>query len=481
MPGLEGTTLGHHRLKRLIGRGGMATVYLGVDEHLRREVAIKVVHQGHDEHFQRFQREAETIGPLTHEHILPVFEYGQQGPWHYLVMPYMRHGTLDDRLRKSGPLGQREAGLILEQIASALQFAHDRGILHRDIKPSNILLRDDSYAYLADFGIAKAQQQESHLTQTGFFMGTPGYIAPEVADEPASPRSDTYALGVVLYQMLTGRLPFQGDTPTATLLKQMQEAPPRPSSLNPAIPPALDAVVLRALERDPRRRFQKPQALATAYKQAIEEGHSQRIHLTPASSSWADERTEQVPLPPKPVAARPSRSRPLMLAAGGGLMLLILLFWSIMQFASQSKNPMVQTPTTHANASVQPSPTISPSVTADACSGQVSLQDKAQILTRDKVCTAAKTLPYKVTIYTTKASAKGKPGGDDIAQSLVTSPQMIVIVIQLDSAKPGHGDSTPRAHISIAGGDAVSISDSQYHDALDAFNQVVDEGGDYTE
>src|SRR6266849_3183126 len=156
MAGLEGRTLGHHRLKHLLGRGGMAEVYLAHDHHLFRDVAIKVVHSSRLDHFARFRREAEIVGPLAHDHILPVFEYGEQDGWHYLVMPYAAHGTLADLLKQKGALSREEAGILLEQIASALHFAHKRGVLHRDIKPSNILLREPSYAYLADFGIAKS-------------------------------------------------------------------------------------------------------------------------------------------------------------------------------------------------------------------------------------------------------------------------------------------------------------------------------------
>src|SRR5579859_7121736 len=205
MPGLEGRTFGHHHLKRLLGSGGMAEVYLARDEHLFRDVAIKVVHTSRMDHFARFRREAEIIGPLAHAHILPVFEYGEEADWHYLVMPYAACGTLDDVLSRKGAFSPEEAVVLLEQIASALQFAHERGILHRDIKPSNILLRDESYAYLADFGIAKAQDERPGLTQVGVVIGTPEYMAPELLEVPASPSSDIYALGIVLYQMLTGK------------------------------------------------------------------------------------------------------------------------------------------------------------------------------------------------------------------------------------------------------------------------------------
>src|SRR5258708_16117849 len=161
---LEGKTLGRYQLQRRIGQGGMAEVYLAYDEHLRREIAVKIVHRGRTDALARFQREIGTLAPLTHEHILPVYDYGQEGPCHYLIMPYISYGTLADRLRTRGSFSPIEAGSLLEQIADALQYAHDCGILHRDIKPSNILLRDDSYAYLADFGLAKSLEQETSLT-----------------------------------------------------------------------------------------------------------------------------------------------------------------------------------------------------------------------------------------------------------------------------------------------------------------------------
>ncbi len=268
MPGLEGTKLGRYHLQERLGHGGMSEVYLAYDELMHRDIAIKVMSSGHTDYIERFQREAEAVGNLQHNHILPAFDYGQQERWHYLVMPYINHGSLSDLLDK-GPVTLEHAGEILSQIADALQHAHEHGILHRDIKPSNILLLDDHYAYLADFGLAKAIDGSGSVTHTGVLMGTPEYMAPELADGHASTSSDLYALGILLYQMVTGRLPFTGETALAVYLRQMHEQPVSPSRLNTAISQDLEQVILRALDKDPRRRFQTPNNLAQAYLEAV--------------------------------------------------------------------------------------------------------------------------------------------------------------------------------------------------------------------
>lgn len=267
--GLEGTTLGRYYLEQRLGQGGMSEVYLAHDERMNRRVAIKVVSGTHTGYLERFQREAEAIGRLYHDHVLPAYDYGDEQPWHYLVMPYIEYGTLRDLIAE-GPLSLEDAGEMLEQIASALQFAHDNGIVHRDIKPSNILLRDRHHAYLADFGLAKELEGGSTLTQVGALLGTPEYMAPDLAEGPATTSSDIYALGILLYQMLTGYLPFTGETPIAVYWKQIRDQPPPPSSLNPAIPPAIDRVVLHALEKDPRHRFKRAIGLSRAYNHAVQ-------------------------------------------------------------------------------------------------------------------------------------------------------------------------------------------------------------------
>jgi eukaryotic-like serine/threonine-protein kinase len=251
-----------------VGRGGMSEVYLAFDEHTQHSVAVKVVSSSHADYIERFHREAEAISNLHHAHILQALDYGEQEPWHYLVMPYIQMGTLRDRLLQ-GPLSLEDTGALLEQIASALQFAHDQGIIHRDIKPSNILLRDNHYAYLADFGLAKSLDGGDTITQTGNLMGTPEYMAPELTEGPATTSSDLYALGILIYEMVTGQVPFSAETPIAVYWKQLRDQPVPPSQINPAIPPSIEHVILRALDKVPHRRYSSPNELAQAYIEAL--------------------------------------------------------------------------------------------------------------------------------------------------------------------------------------------------------------------
>lgn len=264
MSGLEGTTLDHYLLQRRLGHGGMADVYLAYDSATDQDVAIKVLSGNQTTYLERFRREAEAIDKLQHKHILPVYDYGDQEPWHYLVMPYITAGTLSDLL-DDGPLSLQQADDILDQIASALQFAHDHGIIHRDIKPSNILLGENTYIFLADFGLAKAIEGTNELTQTGVLLGTPEYMAPDLADGPATTSSDIYALGILLYQMVTGRVPFSADTPVAVYWKQIRDQPLPPSRVNPELSLAIDSVLMRVLDKNPLRRYQSARALAKAF------------------------------------------------------------------------------------------------------------------------------------------------------------------------------------------------------------------------
>jgi serine/threonine protein kinase len=247
----------------------MSEVYLGYDRRVKRRVAIKVLYSSDEPFVRRFEREALAIGTLSHNHILPLYDFGEQRPWYYLVMPYIDGGTLRDYLLKRNVLTIEEAGSFLDQIASALQHAHDYGVVHRDVKPSNILLRSDGYAYLADFGLAKAKMEVDCLSYGGTMIGTPEYMAPELSNGANDHRSDIYSLGIILYQMLTGRVPFMADSPVAVTLKHLQIQPTPPTQINSIIPASIEAVMLKALAKDPGDRYQQARLLAADYRKAL--------------------------------------------------------------------------------------------------------------------------------------------------------------------------------------------------------------------
>lgn len=291
MKGIEGLTLGRYELRRRIAQGGMAEVYLGYDRRVRRQVAVKVLY-GRDEPFvRRFEREALAVGALSHNHILPLYDFGEQSPWYYLVMPYVDGCTLRDYLFRQKRLTLEEAASFLNQIASALQYAHDHGVVHRDVKPSNILLRSDGYAYLVDFGLAKAMQSAEVLTSAGAMVGTPEYMAPEQSNGLSDYRSDIYSLGIILYQMLTGQLPFLAESPVAVSLKHIQSIPISPRTLNSTIPPAIEEVILKAMAKSPEERYQAARDLSTAFWKALQHELCQD---TPATHTQQAEQSESV-------------------------------------------------------------------------------------------------------------------------------------------------------------------------------------------
>ncbi|HLX57024.1 MAG TPA: serine/threonine-protein kinase [Ktedonobacteraceae bacterium] len=261
---------GRYRLLKSLRRGGMSEVFLAYDERTQQRVAIKLVMGYGSDWRKRLQSEVRILRKLSHQHILPLLDNGLAGRYYYLVMPYMERGNLRERL-VGGKMTREEAGVILDQLAGALQYVHERGIVHRDIKASNVLLdtADATHVYLADFGLATIPEEGSDITQTGCLIGTPEYMAPELAYMSESASSDIYALGILLYQMLTGRLPFTGTAPLSIYWKHIREQPAPPSALIPEMPPAVEAVILRALDKDPQRRFPGAQAMALAYANAL--------------------------------------------------------------------------------------------------------------------------------------------------------------------------------------------------------------------
>jgi serine/threonine protein kinase len=260
-------TVDHYYIERALAKGGMSEVYLAQDLRTHQIVAMKVVRKSTGEYYERFRREAQAMAKLRQPHILPALDYGDYGQWSYMITPYIEYGTLSRRI-VAGPMPLEEVSHLLEQIAGALQFAHDNGILHRDIKSSNVLLRDGHYAYLTDFGLVKSIEDEYSLTRSGFLIGTPEYMAPELVEDPATPASDIYALGVLLYQMVTGTVPFKGTNPVNIVMKHLRELPPPPSKFTANATPDVERVILQTLEKDPARRFHSAKALSNAFYQA---------------------------------------------------------------------------------------------------------------------------------------------------------------------------------------------------------------------
>jgi len=260
MSSLIGQFLGRYHILEQLGEGGMATVYKAYDTRLERDVAVKVIlpqRKFSETFLKRFEREAKALARLSHPNIVKVLDCGEQDGLPFLVMEYLPGGTLKQKLGK--PLDWQGAACLLIPIAHALEYAHQQKIVHRDVKPANILLTQSGEPMLTDFGIAKILESEEtvDLTGTGVGIGTPEYMAPEQGlGQPVDARTDIYALGTVLYEMVTGRKPYRADTPMAVLLKKATEPLPRPTQFVPGLPEALERVLLKALARDPQNRYQ---------------------------------------------------------------------------------------------------------------------------------------------------------------------------------------------------------------------------------
>ena len=270
MTDLFGQYLGRYYLSERLGEGGMAVVYKAHDTRLERDVAIKIIRRGAfptdalDEVLKRFEREAKSLAKLSHPNIVKVHDYGEHEGSPYLVMEYMPGGTLRKLLGK--PIPWQIALRLLLPVARGVEYAHQRGIVHRDIKPANILITESGDPMLSDFGIAKLFEadQTTHLTGTGMLVGTPEYMAPEQWDGKSNPQSDLYSLGIVLYEMVTGRKPYIADTPVSLLLKQATEPLPSPHQFVADLPEATESLLVKSLARDLRDRFADMKTLIRA-------------------------------------------------------------------------------------------------------------------------------------------------------------------------------------------------------------------------
>jgi serine/threonine protein kinase len=279
---LCGTVLGTCTLQKVIGRGGVGAVFLAQQSRPRRQVAVKVLlpitelQPGqHKAFLNRFRRETDAAASLDHPNIMPVHEYGEREGLAYLVMPYISGGTLRDELEAEGRLPLLRIVLYLEQIAAALDHAHERGVIHRDIKPANILMTPEKRLLLTDFGLVKiitdGAPPSNPLSEIGMPMGTPDYMSPEqVVGKKIDTRADIYSLGVLVYHMVTGTVPFKGDIPMKVALQHLQAPPPLPHTMRPDLPSAAEQVILRALAKKPDDRYACARDMASAFRLALE-------------------------------------------------------------------------------------------------------------------------------------------------------------------------------------------------------------------
>ena len=255
---------GRYELGEVLGSGGMATVYRGTDRVLNRPVAVKVLspeYAGDGDFVGRFRREAQAAAKLNDPGVVAVYDSGSDGGRHYIVMELVEGTTLADQLAEDGSVDPRRAAQIAERVAAALQFAHDNGLVHRDIKPGNVMLTPSGDVKVMDFGIARATGADT-FTRTSSVLGTVAYLAPEQAESrPVDARTDVYALGVVLYEMLTGKPPFAGETAVAVAYKHVREQPVPPTRSNPEVPAPLEAITLKALAKDPADRYQSAEEM----------------------------------------------------------------------------------------------------------------------------------------------------------------------------------------------------------------------------
>jgi eukaryotic-like serine/threonine-protein kinase len=268
----EGSVVdGRYRVLGRLGAGGMADVWLAEDTHLQRRVALKVLHRrfAQDREFvERFRREAESAAGLQDPNIVSVFDRGEFEGTYYIAMQYVEGPTLKQLIDRG--LTPEQAVPLIRQVLEAARFAHRKGVVHRDLKPQNVIVDDEAKAHVTDFGIARAGVSE--ITQTGSVMGTPHYLSPEQAQGlDVTAVSDLYSIGVILYEALTGRVPFEADSAVAVAMKQVSQTPQRPSSINHLVSPALDAVVMRALEKEPGERFQSADAFIAALDAAMKD------------------------------------------------------------------------------------------------------------------------------------------------------------------------------------------------------------------
>jgi len=319
MEDLTGKQFGPYQIVAPLGEGGMAVVYKAYQPSMERYVALKVLPRQMAEtaeFIERFKREAHLLAQLQHPHILPVFDYGQSEGYAYIVMPFVQSGTLADLL-KTRRMSLPEICRTMTQIGEALGYAHAHGMIHRDVKPSNVLIDESGNCLLTDFGLARMTEGTAHLTSSGAVMGTPAYMSPEQGmGAKLDGRSDIYSLGIILYEMVTGQVPYSAETPIAVVFKHIQNPLPSARKLVSDLPQDLEMVLLKSLAKDPADRYQSAEDFVRAIQMAIpahtpaENPTSAALPTTKVAAPVRKPQPASSPTTPVPPVRRPVPSAP---------------------------------------------------------------------------------------------------------------------------------------------------------------------------
>lgn len=391
---MELTNIGRYEIKTELGRGGMATVYRAYDSSFDREVAIKVLPREflHNPQFlDRFQREIKTIAQLEHPAIVPVYDVGEHDGIPFFVMRFMPGGSLSDMIKK-GRFTLEDTARIIERLASALSYAHRKGIIHRDLKPDNILFNEDGYPFISDFGIAKFAEAHTNLTGSGI-IGTPAYMSPEQATgDILDLRSDIYGLGVIVYQMLTGKQPYNADTPMGVAIKHVTDPVPDILLAASDLPEAISEVMKTVLAKDREQRYSTAIEFARALNQ-VAFGNPGNIQ----------ESTPTIRLIEK--VATPVGNKKLLIGGALGLVILLTLIFGVSRLFSRSAVTEAATPPLATENIIVPvTEALSPAATTVAFAPTCQLSEKPPLLAlvkeTNKIC--VNRLPY-----TTYAIPKG--------------------------------------------------------------------------
>lgn len=454
---MERQKIGRYQVKSKLGRGGMATIFLAYDPMFERDVAIKVLPPEflHDPSFRgRFEREAKTIATLEHPAIAPVYDFGEDNGQPYLVMRYMRGGSLEDRLER-GAIAIPEATKILERIGSALDHSHKNGIVHRDLKPANILFDEYGDAFLADFGIVKLTESTSNLTGAGI-IGTPAYMSPEQihGEKSVDGRSDIYALGVILFEMLTGQMPYRADTPAKLMMAHVLNPTPRILEVRPDLPAHCNDVISKAMAKDRDERFGTAREMANV----LTTGSMPRpVIPTPAPAADATIiQSRPTPQPPTPAPAPPppEKKRNILLPAIGGIIALIiccgLAVFAVTQFNSitQQANDDATAAalaqiTTEGATATEPSPDTTPEPEVEPTpaddTNATATQSAALTLTAEAQANqeATRSAEQTTTAEAQQATAQAQDLADSATASAVASATAAVLEADAALAEEG--------------------------------------------